>query len=232
MCAECDAFSWGQWLYDWQTLLSGLLALIAALIAAGFLIWQTRIMKAQLRADSMRHDEARRAKQRSARVALPDALADVSRYVRACAWSLFQRNTDEVVAPVTAIATLKSATEFLDDGPAGAVAAIVLHYQVQHSRHSLPEMPKFDRMYDCVRLGYLTDRVFEYARGDVADLSSPPDRDCEGMLKILRGLRTEVWPMSEGDDLHEKVSQKIRRLHAPDYQPPNLRAGSRAGDHL
>lgn len=133
-----------HWIFEWQTLVGALLAMLAA--------WLTiRVMRRQMQAEADRHDKAVRRKGLAARAQMPDALSELGLFVRGCAEHLTGRIGSLPSEPVTATTALKQVIEFIEDGAAARTFELVSWYQVLRSRmsHDIPQsgQPEFaDRM--------------------------------------------------------------------------------------
>ena len=142
---------WGwDWRYAqsvwdrWQSLNTGILALVAAL-------WTLRILRAQIQQTSSHFDTERQAKERAATSVLSGALSEVVEYARQSAATISQMLAapDEMeigetgnrepfhvpVLSVEVITTIKECIEFArEEEAAKALSRILKWYQVQRSR--------------------------------------------------------------------------------------------------
>jgi hypothetical protein len=176
-----------DWLYTWQTLISGVLALGAAAMTVG-------LLRIQIEDERARHRSQRIAKTLAARATLPDALSDIARYTRECMAYLVGKRAEPPLAPADGIAAIKGAIEFCDGDPATALFALASYYQVQRARlaeHRVRRGPEnLDRMRDCAHLRALSDRLFDYARGEGLDVrTGRPDPE-----EVVRALGQIVGP--------------------------------------
>jgi hypothetical protein len=139
----------GVWklLYDWQTLLTGVAALVAAW-------WTVRQIRSQIRQTEELATDQRRRRERAARAMLPLALSELADYAAACMTrlhalrpyfrpdgSLDSTQADKAGAdwttpalPQNVLAVVKECIEFVDDGPARTLAVLIRQFQVQHVR--------------------------------------------------------------------------------------------------
>ena len=178
----------GQWLYNWQTLLSGLLALGAALWAGGKIQEQIR------QADNLNNDELRR-RRTSARVMLPFALSSIHAFCQSAGTNLavaiealgvehqptVQGNIDEVVVapalgkieyPSGAIDALGRFVECLDDNEQEKhIAELVGQLQIFHARYesesdkAVPfRVSLYNLLVDAGTVKFLVESIFNYAR--------------------------------------------------------------------
>ncbi|PZP09969.1 MAG: hypothetical protein DI607_12030 [Sphingomonas hengshuiensis] len=188
MCAECDVSTWGQWLYDWQTLVSAVLALVAA-------GWTVRYLKRQIAGENVRHQELVQRDQklwdrRSMRTKayLPIALSDVCDYCEEAfiylrhirdSESGIQGNPVVPSRPAEALEQIRECIEYAEDRAARRLEDILREFQIARSRLEGAPRPlredMVDHHFDHVHLRMLVDSLFEYARGDKPTFEEPQD---------------------------------------------------------
>jgi hypothetical protein len=145
---EDDSFA--EWLYKWQTLVSGIIALVAAGITAWFMFYQTkegrRGVQEQIDTQAARWAEERERKQLAAQAMLPADLSTICSYAEDCA--IISTNAmhhiksrcpdpfpDECPElPERVFANLQVLIEHLDTQQAKIVADLIACYQIQRSR--------------------------------------------------------------------------------------------------
>ncbi|WP_261318072.1 hypothetical protein [Rhizobium leguminosarum] len=167
-----------QSVYDfilaWQTLIGSLLALGAAL-------WTVWAMHDQARSDDTRHQNDRARKKMAARARTPDALSEMSAYVRSAGKSLVI-DEKRPLPPVAALTTLKDTIEHIDTKQAEQTFELVSWYQVQHSRLMGSDKPKKSNETKCSTIspfselksiGFLIMRETSLSK---SDLSNPHAR--------------------------------------------------------
>ena len=88
MGVEREAINYLELLYEWQTLVAGLIALIGALITTAVLIQQHSY-------DKKKHKEEKEKTEFYMRSLIPDALSDLISYSEKC----FQYVLDEKILP-------------------------------------------------------------------------------------------------------------------------------------
>jgi hypothetical protein len=131
--AEAEA-----WLYKWQTLLSGGLALLAAIVTIVVIV-------GQIQQTGTIETNRRRRKLRAARATLPMALAAVCDYAEGCVRdliSLMPVDEERVVArlparpelPADIIPTFEKCIEFADEPEASHLIGLLRRLQIQYSR--------------------------------------------------------------------------------------------------
>lgn len=197
---------------EWQTLISAVLALGAAL-------WTVREMRKQTRGDETRHENELLRKKLAARAQMPDALSEMSRYVRESCRYLVS-GEDKPTAPVSATNTLKTVIEHIDTKEAEKTFDLVSWYQVQHAPIMASEKPKgievADMLYDAALLQSKVNRLFDYARNEPEEVR-PPEPSQEEMIGSLKNaVSVQVWAMRNGD--FSEVAEIIKRRHASEKQ--------------
>lgn len=195
-------------LAEWQTLLGAVLALGAAL-------WTVHEMRKQTRGDETRHQNELLRKKLAARAQMPDALSEMSEYVRASGRYLAS-GADKPTAPVGATNTLKTVIEHIDTKEAEKTFELVSWYQVQHARLMASKKPKAiekaEMLYDAALLQTKINRLFDYARNEPEEVlpEKPSQEEMIGSLK--NSVTVEVWAM-ENDNFVQAV-EIIKRRHA------------------
>jgi len=128
-----------NWIYHYQTLLSGTAALLAAVITVGIL-WL------QMRASERAHEEVIQRRFRSAKANLPLSLSDLFDYGEACIKVLssftkkstgsepIQANVCAPEIPKAALSNLTELIEYSDHSDARYLESLLRFIQVQNSR--------------------------------------------------------------------------------------------------
>ena len=178
----------GQWLYDWQTLLSGMLALGAAFLAA------SQIRKQIAQTENFHQSEINR-RHAATRCVLPLALSGISNFLQAMANSVAEEiecrepapdnfgdmlvvmrversNFDPVSIASDHIAVIQDFVETLTNrSEVRHVAELVAQIQVLQARYndfSFSQVCVTDRLHalllDIATVGTLNDSIFNYAR--------------------------------------------------------------------
>ncbi|MDX0439142.1 hypothetical protein [Sinorhizobium medicae] len=196
-----------SFLNTWQTLIGSILAVIAAIVT----VWE---MRRQSRGDETRHQNELARKKMSARARMPDALSEMSAYVRNAAKSLVL-GENRPLPPVAAMTTLKDVIEHIDTKQAERTFELVSWYQVQHSRLIGSDKPKKierdEMLYDLALLQTQINRLFDYARNEPEQKrpEKPSSDEMAGSLK--NAVTVQVWAM-ENDDF-KGVIEIINRRH-------------------
>lgn len=196
-----------NFLNTWQTLIGSILAVIAAIGT----VWE---MRRQSRGDERRHQNELARKKMAARARMPDALSEMSAYVRNAGKSLVM-GENRPPPPVAAMTTLKEVIELIDTKQAEQTFELVSWYQVQHSRLMGSDKPKKiereEMLYDLAFLQTQINRLFDYARNE-PEQSRPEKPSSEEMVGSLKSSVTlQVWAMAHDD--FNGVIEIINRRH-------------------
>lgn len=174
-----------EWLNKWQTLVSGILALVAGVGAVWVVLKQTREQRDQ-------HADLLKRKRLAARAQMPEALSDLVGFARGCVQYVDGRRAEAPSKPVDAIEKLRDAIEFVDTKPAEAIFELVSFYQVHNSRLFDDDRrvgganADAQAYYDAATLFFLTNRLYDYARNQAETVTDEinPDK----LLDELRGV--------------------------------------------
>lgn len=167
-------------LYEWQTLVAGLLALGAAWWTVKHLKEQINLQREALEDDKRRYEDSQLKKQLAARAALPDALADIYRYGVKCAeyYSnlLLTHAGIETVPdsctqlpepPYEATIPIKTSIEYLDPLSIKRMTELTNWFQILNARHGDEDPSKHSisqGVFDSMKLCGLAERLFKFAR--------------------------------------------------------------------
>lgn len=187
LCSVFDAV--GNWLYDWQTLLSGLLALGAA-------IWAGRLLRRQIaQAEQFRRDELSK-RHAGSRVALPLALSSIDKLCRGAASQIAnevesrecfdaafheasnnnnRRETfDPISLPIEVLSEMKGFVETLRGGKSVKhVAELISGLQIFMARFNGFDLTVSDEsvrlgltglLIDLAKVRFLNDQMYNYSR--------------------------------------------------------------------
>ncbi|RJT28153.1 hypothetical protein D3227_34805 [Mesorhizobium waimense] len=173
--------------YEWQTLLTGVFALIGA-----YLLWvQIRDQQKQslLARDQVTLERSR--ENLTARIGLPHALADLNRYWKACleAWEREDADGRPKPPPTHALRTVMASAVLVDDETFVSMQELTINAQAFESRIDQPKGERAINFYetmvvDIARLSYLTNRLYDFGRRRAERVSYvPPTREqLEGEL--------------------------------------------------
>ncbi|WP_442577591.1 hypothetical protein ACSBOB_18645 [Mesorhizobium sp. ASY16-5R] len=202
----CDIY---RFVLDWQTLLSAILALVAA--------WATiQAMRQQSDEEKRRHDEQIRRREMAARALMPEALSGMADYARETGQYLTGQITDLPATPADSIAALKSAIEHIDTQAALKTFELVSWYQVQRARNASeilsPSNPNIgERMYDIVLVHAYVNNLFDYARNESPTVEEkPPTRD--QMFTAYRNTFSLIYTVRHPEKFVE-LGEIIQRRH-------------------
>lgn len=151
-------------LYDWQTLISGLLAIVAG--AAVW--WQVRLQRTQINDERDKHIDLMQRRERSARMRIPHALSKLSQFFEDGYKAFENRKLHDLSLPQEPIETLMSVSESIDAQSYESVKELVDHLQVFEARHLRLKNP-MERseslaLVDLAKLKFMTDRLYELGR--------------------------------------------------------------------
>lgn len=156
--------------YDWQTLITGALALIAAWWTVRQIREQIDLQKLEISVNERRHEEAQRRKSQRARAFLPDALSGLPEYTSKCFKYVSGVIKEIPNPPESALSAIKEAIEYVDSDASDRLIELVNFYQIHNSRLAHfqvdggPVVKMEECLYDSVKLRWLTNRMFSYAR--------------------------------------------------------------------
>lgn len=233
----CYPPGWGEgcsllkWVYDWQTLLAGCLAIAAALIG-GY------VVRAQTQQTAEQERERMRRRHAAARAVLPLALSAMCQYAEECAKVLRQlldkcsgeslpREVGTAAefpkVPSSATTELKGMVEVADAMTAAAIATVLSKIQVQAAqlagfnsyaqldRDSVHVVKKSNIEHYMLRTAEIyarTEALFDFARAE-ADTASPgPPRE-DRMTAALRLFRLHH---SRYDRMYGDIPRYLERV--------------------
>lgn len=168
----CDVGKTGftAWLYDWQTLIAGGLALCAALITTFFLFNQIDIQKSALKAQVEKDNRELDQQRKAALIQVPHALAEIGLYITDCyaGWQK-QDLTKCPKAPKDAIKVLMTAAPYANSNSFKSFQILIVNLQIFETRIMAANLKNNEdalRMMgvDLAVLAYLNARLFNYAR--------------------------------------------------------------------
>lgn len=192
---------------DWQTLLSALLALLAAW-------WTVSTIKQQIALDKEHHEDTLKRKELSARAQMPDALSALARFTEGCMRYHDGRSQQPPPRATEAIATLKAAIEFIDVQPAQKTFELISFYQVHNARlfsRRRREGPENAvRLYETALLRHYVDWLFDYARNEAQVVQDEPTRqNLISSLRVAAGLEHYI----ANEEQYGDVLSIINRRH-------------------
>lgn len=216
MGVEREAINYLELLYEWQTLVAGLIALIGALITTAVLIQQHSY-------DKKKHKEEKEKTEFYMRSLIPDALSDLISYSEKC----FQYVLDEKILPEkpnAAIEILKQNIKYSDVRTPENLFKIVSFYQVHNSRidsykQNLASNKKENIFYDICLLNHYFNSLFSYARNEKASVKTifPDEKEMIYSVKSLIGRDRYYNNPAEYEDVfsrletHRKAEEKYSR---------------------
>ena len=174
--ANCFEF----WLNRYQTMVSGILALSAAVVAY-------LAARAQIRHAENLEEKRRQAEEYAARARLPSALSEICNYAEAC-FRKFQKrlqNTNDIsplklpYPPKRAVDHLQNCIRFADHQNATKIKLVLSSLQMFEARISGVEKWSknvlYERIYDGLALHIFAVEVLVYARGEAESWAKNPE---------------------------------------------------------
>jgi hypothetical protein len=199
----------GKWVYDFQTLLAGILAVLAA----AFTIFSTARIEAVKRERDLS----------SARSVLPLALTEICEYCERCARQLDDLRRTAVggrirlpgsfAAPVlanSAVPVLRDCIRSADRPHSERLIDLARNMQVQGARHrglagindrTISPIEIAQAVYDAAQLYAQASSLFDFARGEEGEYHPPDESSVHSALNIL-GFST--WDFEELDEMLER----------------------------
>jgi hypothetical protein len=196
-----------EFIKEWQTLIGALLAIFVAMRTI-------KVLNLQTLNETNRHLDHQRRKGLAARAEMPDALSEISAYLRAAGEFLIEERTDKPETPSSALSTLKRSIEHLEDGAAKRTFELISFYQVQNVRmeNSGGHSSLDDMTYDVIKLQALTNSLFDYARNEERSVEASDLTREEMAVALKNAFRLENRvPLEEEFQLIDKI---INRRHA------------------
>ncbi len=203
-------------LYEWQTLLTGLLALAAAWLTVRKMNRQIEVHETEIANEEKNRADARRSKGWAARAAMPDALSGLSAFASKCMGCLQSEKAaaELPTQPTSAIDAIKAAVEHVDPLSAKKLFELIVHYQIHNSR--LWDLDRYrstqvvQAQYDVVYLQALINRLYSFARNEVETV---PDaalsrQDMITAFRACVGVAVSFGKEPEFRDLMERIERR------------------------
>lgn len=187
--------------YDWQTLISGGLAILAALATVIYLRRQIALQQEQVDLQRDQYRQENRQKVKTALIRVPHALVEIHSYLVGCFGAWKAENPDDRPAPPTdALTIIMDAAAYVDDESFDSFRHLVIASQTFETRIASPGRQRAHNtlstmIVDLAELSYLANRLFRFARMEPgaetipyvkptrADLEDALDRDFD--VKLL-----------------------------------------------
>lgn len=194
---------------SWQTMIAGLLALIAAILTfhlvrtqiymqreqaeedQQLVRTQIELQRHQIEEEQQRHDLQQRKKSLAARAELPDALSSLSRFATECGkYILTDGSRYTPGSPRDAISAVKNSIEHVDLISARQLFELVKFYQLHNARFMAYADSgggglANDELCDLAHLQFLINNLFEFARGEI-EVAPEPDASQSEMVTALK----------------------------------------------
>ena len=233
----------GQWLYDWQTLIAGLLAISGALYGAYKLNEQTRQA-------ALFHKEELSRRHNAARVVLPLALSEISEFSQKVADNVIREietridilDTDPVLEggarqlpnqhfPDSPIAAFQIFVEtLLNEKNIRHVAELISSLQILNARYlstNLHQVDTISNLYslllDAAKVRLLTDAMFNYARFVDESLFAMVGVENDDVIwdKIQGNAIGLLFFQERPDQFFPEIVARIRRYKEDNISPWN-----------
>lgn len=196
---------------DWQTLIAGMLALLAA-------VPTVFMLNEQIQLEQRRAQDAIERKQFAAKSSLPLALVELTKYADLCLKQLaslkenidchgvLRQGGDGISVPklpLSAVQTVESCLESASASNRDALAGILCHLQIVNSRLEACETDRvtirvrhnlITFIIDALELRRRVEHVFPYARGESETISTVISADELKTAAFFANLREDDWP--------------------------------------
>ncbi len=202
------SISWGETYAiakDWQTLIAGLIALLAALLTI-------RAMRLQAKGDQERHLDLLDRKEMASRARMPDALSGMGEHVRRIGSYLAGEVAELPDTPINSISALKEVIEHIDNDAAQRTFELVSWYQVLRARVSsdAATLREEETLYDLVLLQAYVNSLYDYARNEKPK-GPNSDPSVEEMSNAVKNAFDISFRSKNGktfDDLQELIERR------------------------
>lgn len=157
-------------LYDWQTLISGGLAILAALATVIYLRRQIALQQEQVDLQRDQYQQESRQKVKTALIGVPHALVEIHSYLGGCFDAWKAENPDDRPAPPTdALTIIMDAAAYVDDESFDSFRHLVIASQTFETRIASPGRQRAHNtlstmIVDLAELSYLANRLLRFAR--------------------------------------------------------------------
>lgn len=204
--------------YEWQTIIAALVALAAARWTVVLIRRQIKLQEDQHQREDERYEDRQKSISLASRAELPDALSHLTEYVGRCADFVLGDDGEQDLPspPVDSIGSMQRAIGNVDPESAKMLYDLVVFYQIYNSRlASFASNRRQTRqkgiLYDTGYLQFLIDRLYEYARNEVEEIS---DREATADL-VRSGLRIAVGlkRFAREQDRLSEAFEEIKRRH-------------------
>jgi hypothetical protein len=207
--------------YNYQTIISGFLAVMGALVTV-------IVINKQIRQADRHETERRRRENFAARAMMPAALSELSEYSIACVRALLpllpeapgqlvpaELSVNAPPIPPEAVFTLRHAIQFGDDPVAENIADLIRKLQIQHSRirnirnwmstsaRIIVRANILEFTLDALEIYARCAKLFAYARRETDNAPGAPTED-----DILSAAHNcEIW--DQADDLRDLIKRRF-----------------------
>lgn len=212
--AEMDnPFSIIAFIYTWQTLISGVLALTAAM-------GTIHVMNLQRRDEWVKHNDRIYRSSLSARAKMPDAIDDISLYFKACFEFIKEGLSDFPKQPEKSINVLKESIQFLDNNSAEMIYELIVFYQIYNARlkshsESRGTVDKDDIYFDTIKINSMNLNIFDFARNREKVISKRKLNRDDLKRSIIDLIGFMNWNLNPANKDFEKHLECIVEIRCP-----------------
>jgi len=213
-------------LYDWQTLISGGAAVLAAIATVIYVRRQIGLQQKQIELQRDQYQQESRQKVKAALIRVPHALVEIQKYLEGCfqAWES-EKLEDRPHPPADALKVIMDAAAYVDDESFESMRQLVVHSQTFESRLTSsgkrPVNVLSDMVIDLAELSYLTLRLFDFGRMEKGATTiayvKPTRADIEHALSWDFGLR--LRPESSSIRNRIDLALRMRYRHREEVTP-------------
>ncbi len=199
-------------LYEWQTLASGILALIGAIITVYFLTRQIKIQKSQIK----KYDDEKRdinlVRSFRYRNEVCIELHEMEDYARKCLNKHLLNPETRIRPPVKLLTSITNSIEYLDINSARYMFHMMNTYQIHEARmkehyENRVTSDKIALSYNAIILSKMSNNIYKYARNQSNEIQN---------IKVSKGdiereymkIKPDNWLDIEVDEM---IIQKIER---------------------
>lgn len=207
-------------LFNWQTLVTGFMALGAAWWTISKIQTQILLQKDFNRDEAERYAEQQEREMWAARAHMHDALSGLCVFTENCFGYIASDHNPAAIpqSPVEDIAVFKSGIRHLDRQSADQIKILISKYQVHNSRlFNLASRQNLNRtaqqLVDLAELRWYIERVFDYARYEVdaVPVSEPNQRDIQAAMgrAMQQNLNYQFTHVAEWTEFQRRAARSF-----------------------
>jgi hypothetical protein len=203
--------------YDWQTLLSGGLAVLAALAIVVYLRRQIALQQEQVDLQRNQYRQENHQKVKTALIGIPHALVEIHSYLIGCfdAWKA-EKPDNRPAPPTNALKVIMDAAAYVDDESFDSFRHLVINSQTFETRIVSPGRQRAHNtlgtmIVDLAELSYLTTRLFRFARAEPGAETIPYDKPTRSDLEEALDRDFDVKLLLEEDPIRVRIACAMRQ---------------------